>query len=408
MPEDGDGKLPRVLVVHNWAATGRVSGMCRAVEFDTSLLRDAGVEVDAYTRSDDEIAGFGRLRWAALSVRPIASPADARAFRRSVRRFRPDVVHVHNTMPLISPWVIRTAKRMGLPVVQTVNDYSMVCMARTFFRDGRPCHDCRGRVAPWPAVLHACGRGGKLSGPVGSRVRSAAYGFGMVVHRSTWRMVDRYLAVGGTVARHLELAGIDPGRITVRGDAVVDPGDPTAPGGAGALYLGRLSPEKGARVLVDAWERSGLGARHRLRVAGEGPERAAIERAAERVPGIEVLGPVDHERVLELMVDSSFVVVPSLWDEPGCLAAREAMARGRPVLGTRLGILPDLVDETSGWLVEPTVDGLAAGLRAAFDSRLEQMGAAARRRFEEHSSPAASLRTLLGVYADVAGTRHRG
>jgi glycosyltransferase involved in cell wall biosynthesis len=118
-----------------------------------------------------------------------------------------------------------------------------------------------------------------------------------------------------------------------------------------------------------------------------------------------LLGAVDYPRTLELMIESSFVVVPSLWEEPGCLAAREAMARGRPVLGTNLGVLPELVDASSGWLVEPNMEGIVAGLGAAFDAPLERMGNAARRRYEEHSSPAASLRTLLRVYAEVAPVR---
>jgi len=215
-------------------------------------------------------------------------------------------------------------------------------------------------------------------------------------------MVDRFLAVSGPVARHLVSAGIDPAKISIRGDALADPGPPAASAGnAGALYVGRLRSEKGAHLLLAAWERSGLGVEHRLILAGDGPDRDEIERAALKVPGVELLGRVTHERALQLMTESSFVVVPSLWEEPGCIAAREAMAHGRPVLATNRGVLAEMVDDEVGWLVEPTVEGIAAGLRAAFDSPLETMGAAARRRYDARFSPPASLRILLAAYTEV-------
>jgi glycosyltransferase involved in cell wall biosynthesis len=383
----------RVLIVHNWHRSDQISGENRSVEADIVLLRSAGVEVETYSRSNDEISNFGPAQWAGLALRPTLSPHDARVLRRLVGRFRPDVIHLHNPMPLISPWVVRTARASGVPLVQTVHNYQHVCVAKTYFRDGHPCHDCQGRSVPWPAVLHGCYHG--------SRAQSAVLGLSLAAHRSTWRLVDRFLAVGGAVARHLEKAGIDPKRITVRDIPVADPGTPSPTTTGGALYVGRLSHEKGAHLLLDAWRRSKLGMQHRLRLAGDGPDRAKIERVASGTPGVELLGVVPHQRTLDLMVESSFVVVPSLWEEPGCTAAREAMARGRPVLATNRGVLADIVDEEVGWVVEPTVEGMTTGLRAAFEAPLEPLGVAARRRFEERFSPPASLRALLRVYAEV-------
>jgi glycosyltransferase involved in cell wall biosynthesis len=105
------------------------------------------------------------------------------------------------------------------------------------------------------------------------------------------------------------------------------------------------------------------------------------------------------------MVESSFVVVPSVWDEPGCITAREAMARGRPVLATNLGVFPEIIDASCGWLVEPTMQGMTAGLVQAFEAPLERMGAAARRRYETQFSAEASLRSLLSAYAEAANGR---
>jgi glycosyltransferase involved in cell wall biosynthesis len=394
--------------VHNWHRAGLISGENRVVEGDTAMLRDAGVEVEIYSRSNDETADFNPVQWAEMSFRPIVSASDARGLRKHIRRFKPDIVHIHNVVPLLSPWVVRTAHAAGVPVVHTVHNYLHVCVAASYFRDGHPCFDCKGRALPWPAVLHGCSPTTRLPGPVGDRLKSMVLGTSLAVHRGTWKLVDRFLPVGSAVARHLEEAGIDPRKITVRGNPVSDPGPPSPPGDAGALFAGRLAGEKGPHLLLAAWERSGLGERHRLTIAGGGPDEETIKRTARGMAGVELLGHVEHARALELMTEASFVVVPSLWDEPFGLAVVEAMARGRPVLVTNLGEPAEMVQPGTGWVAEPTVDGLAAGLREAFDAPLEDVGRGARRRYEERYSPPVALRNLLTVYAELLGNGDSG
>jgi glycosyltransferase involved in cell wall biosynthesis len=387
--------------VHNWHRAALISGENRVVEGDIALLRTAGIEVETYSRSNDETADFSPVQWAGMAVRPIVSVGDARALRKHIDRFRPDVVHIHNVVPLLSPWVVRTARAAGVPVVQTVHNYLHECVAASYFRDGHPCHDCQGRTVPWPAVVHGCSPTTRLPGPVGDRLKSTVLGISLMAHRSTWRLVDRFLPVGVAVARHLERAGIDPRRISVRGNPVADPGPPTPPGNQGAVFAGRLSGEKGSQLLLAAWERSGLGSSQHLRLAGGGPDQAEVERAARRISGVELLGIVSHERALELMIESAFVVVPSLWEEPFGLTVVEAMARGRPVLVTKLGEPAEIVDTESGWTVEPTIEGMAEGLRTAFSAPLEHIGLGARRRYEERYSPQVALRNLLAIYSDI-------
>ena len=170
----GGTRIPqRVLIVHNWHRAGVVSGENRVVEADVRLLRDAGVDVETYSRSNDETAEFGPAQWANMAVRPIASVGDARGLRRHIERFKPEVVHVHNVVPLLSPWVIRTAHAAGVPVVQTVHNYFHECVAMSYFRDGHPCHDCVGRRYPWPAVVHGCNPTAQITGSVTGRMTSA-------------------------------------------------------------------------------------------------------------------------------------------------------------------------------------------------------------------------------------------
>src|SRR5262249_25956371 len=143
---------------------------------------------------------------------------------------RPDLVHLHNPYPLISPWIVRTAHRYGVPVVQTVHNYRHVCAAATFFRDGHPCHDCQGRLVPLPAVVHSCYRG--------SRAQSVVMATTLTVHRSTWRQVDRYLTLTPSMGAFLRAMGVDEARISVKPNTVPDPGEHNRVG-AGFLFAGR-------------------------------------------------------------------------------------------------------------------------------------------------------------------------
>jgi len=382
----------RVLIVHNRHRSGPPSGENRVVDEDAHLLEKAGIQVDLYQRSNDEIELLSLAQRAGLAVRPFYSREDVAAFRRRLHTFRPDIVHLHNPFPLISPWVVRTAKTAGIPVVQTVHNYRHVCPAATFFRDGHVCHDCEGRRVAWPAAVHRCYRG--------SAVQSAGMALAIAAHRSTWRLVDRYLAISDAVATHLGVAGVPPERITVRTNAVRDPGPP-APLGRGFLYAGRLHREKGYELLLSAWEASGLAGHSELVIAGDGDGRSAVEAVAGGASSVRYVGSVDARGVEQLVREARSVVVPSLWEEPFGLAVIEAFAGGRPVIGTAVGAIQRLVDDEVGWSVQPTPDSVAAAMREATGSDAEPRGAAARLRYEALYSPARAVEKLEEVYRSV-------
>src|SRR5437773_39112 len=226
----------KVVIAHNRYSSAQPSGENTVVDAEIAQLRAAGVEVVPFLRSSDEIGALPAAQKALLPLSPIrAAPAQA-ALRELIRREKPDLLHLHNPYPLISPWIVRTAHAEGLPVVHTVHNYRQVCANGLYFRDGHICHDCRGRAVPLPAVQHACYRG--------SRAQSAVMATALTVHRSTWRSVDRYIALTDAIATHLRDFGIPAERIVVKPNAAPDPGPPP-PLGDGFLFLGRLSPEKG-------------------------------------------------------------------------------------------------------------------------------------------------------------------
>jgi glycosyltransferase involved in cell wall biosynthesis len=385
----------KVVVAHNRYSSAQPSGENIIVDAEIAQLAAAGVEVVPYLRSSDEIAALGTAgRTLLLPFSPIYAPAAQRDLARLIREHRPDLLHLHNPYPLISPWIVRTAHAHGLPVVQTVHNYRQVCASGVYFRDGQICHDCRGRAFALPAIRHRCYRG--------SAAASAVMATTLAVHRGTWRGVDRYIALTGGIAAHLRGFGIPDERIVVKPNAVVDPGPATSTG-EGFLFAGRLAPEKGLSLLLDAWSRHPVGSLGTLRIMGDGPLRDRAEQAAAARPDVQFLGPRDAVAKWECFRAAAVVVACSTWDDVLPTVVIEALAAGRPVLGTALGGIPYLVGD-AGWTVPAIVDDLAAALPVARDGAAG-LADTARSRYLDTFTPEQVTKRLLDVYATTARPR---
>jgi glycosyltransferase involved in cell wall biosynthesis len=380
----------KVVVAHNRYSSAQPSGENTVVDAEIAQLAAAGVEVVPFLRSSDEIGSLPAAQKALLPVSPIVSPRAVRELRTLIKSEKPDVLHLHNPYPLLSPWVVRTAHAHGVPVVQTVHNYRQVCAPGLYFRDGHVCHDCRGRAFPLPAVVHACYRG--------SRAQSAIMATALTVHRGTWRSVDRYIALTDAIAGHLRDYGIPDERIVVKPNALTDPGPPP-PLGTGFLYLGRLSAEKGLELLLEAWSRRPVGTLGPLRIAGDGPLRGVAEAAAQERSDVVFLGPQSPEGVRAAMRDSAVLLAPSTWHDVLPTVILEALAAGRPVLGTQLGGIPYLVGD-AGWTVPATVDELSAALAVAA-AQASEIAPRARARYDGNFRPELLTGRLIEIYESV-------
>ncbi|GIH05804.1 glycosyl transferase [Rhizocola hellebori] len=367
-------------MVHNRYRSALPSGENTVVEQEIGWLGAAGVEVVPMLRDSDDIPTLPLLDKAMLPIDPIWAPSAQRELAGLIRRHRPDVVHLHNPYPLISPWIVRTAHRLGVPVVQTAHNYRHVCANGLFFRDGRICHDCVGRKLATPALVHRCYRG--------SATQSAVLAAALAVHRRTWLQVDRYVAPTPAMAAHLRRFGVAAQRITVKPNAVDDPGEPPSDPGQGVLFGGRLTAEKGLSLLLAAWPAE-LG---QLRVAGDGELRARVESHS----GVDYLGRLDRDGMRSAIRASAFVVVPSVLEDVHPTLIIEALANGRPVLGTDLGGIADLIGP-AGWVVPADVDALRAGLRVA-GAQAAGLRAVARERYLASHTPQRCVQGLIEVY----------
>lgn len=380
----------KVLVAHNRYQSALPSGENEVVGAEIQDLGRAGVEVIPYIRSSDEIAGMGAKDRLLLPFMPLHSRRATAEVSALIERHRPDLVHLHNPYPLISLSIVRAAHSHGLPVVQTVHNHRHSCARGSYFRDGHPCFECRGKSLPWPAVQHGCYRD--------SRLQSIVLASALAAHRGDQRKIDKYIALSPPIAQSLFESGlVGPEQVVVRPNSVPDPGPATSPG-TGLLFVGRLSREKGLPLLLDAWKQSG-GPFGTLSIAGDGPERARVAAAAA-TPDSKVvyLGLRDRPGVDQAMRSCAAVVVPSTAPEALSLVVLEAFAHGRPVLATRSGGLVSIVDDTVGWLCESDVDDLAAALARAAGSDLGALGHAARAAYEHKYSPDVVMAQQMAIY----------
>ena len=386
----------KVLIAHNRYRSAQPSGENIIVDSEMAQLREAGVKVVEFIRDSDDIAQFSAARKLALVGSPINSPAAKRDLARLIADEKPDVMHLHNPYPMLSPAVVTTAHAHGVPVVQTIHNYRHDCMNGLYFRDGQLCYDCHGKRWNGPGIKHGCYRG--------STPQSAIMATALGHHQDTWRSVDRFIALTDGIADYLRSIGMSDEQIRVKPNAIPDPG-PVKGLGEGFLFAARLVPEKGIATLLKAWQQHADGALGTLRVAGDGPLREEVEIVAAQRDDVEYLGALDREGMADAMQASSIMAIPSEWEDVLPTTGLEALASGRAILATTLGGAPFIAgvgtDHPAGVAVEPTVEGLSAGLATIWENQTS-FANNARQRYELVFSPEVVFARLLEIYQEAA------
>jgi glycosyltransferase involved in cell wall biosynthesis len=380
----------RILTVHNeYQIRG---GEDESSELERRLLQEMGHNVDAYIDNNRRIKTLGAINTA---FRTVWSNEAYRAVRQKLKQTNYSIMHVQNFFPLISPSAYYAARAEGVPVIQTLRNYRLLCPNALFFRDGKICEDCLGKPIPYPGVVHGCYRGS----PAASGVTTAM----ITVHRAirTWtNMVDVYIALTHFAREKFIQGGLPAEKIVVKPNFVYpDPGVGKGQGSY-ALYVGRLSTEKGLDTLISAWEQ--LAEPIPLKIVGDGPLAPDVQRAAERFPKIEWLGRKPMAEVHALMGQAMFLVFPSKWYETFGRVAVEAFAKGTPVIAANVGAIAELVqDGYTGLLFDP---GDAQSLASRVDwllshpSKLAQMRLAARSEFEAKFTAKVNYQRLMEIY----------
>lgn len=380
----------KLLLVHNFYQ--QPGGEDSVFQKEGRLLEEAGHEVIRYTTHNNLINSLGKTQLLKATIWNSGTYDD---LRELIRQERPQVVHFHNTFPLISPAAYYAAKTEHVAVVQTLHNYRLMCPAAILFRNASPCERCCHKAFPWPGVVHACYR----QSYAGSLTVAMMLGLHRV--KGTWNSkVDAYIALTEFAKRKFVEGGYPANKITVKPNFIhPDPG-PGEGNGACALFVGRLTYEKGIETLLAAWRQ--IGTCLPLYIVGDGPLAQMVADASKQIPGITWYGRLEQEDVYRLMGQAQVVVVPSLWYETFGLVVIEAFAKGTPVIASKLGALDEIIrHEKTGLHCRPgDHQDLIAKIQWVQNNPHEvlRMRREARRYYEENYTAESNFGSLMNIY----------
>lgn len=386
----------RIQLVHNFYSSATPSGENQVFEAEGALLLSRGNLVETSTRQSDEIRQQGAWGIFKGALATPWNPWAGSAIAKQVVKFRPNVVHVHNAFPLISPAIFHAIGKRSARVL-TLHNYRLVCPAAVPMRAGLVCTECIDKRSALPSLRHGCYRG--------SRIATVPLAFNVALHRwiGTWRNeVDAFIALSEFQRKTMAEAGFPERKIHVKPNFY--PGSPPVVRWADrddcVVFVGRLSAEKGTTALINAWRQWGSEA-PALRIVGDGPLRATLEQQASGLP-VAFLGQVPAQAAQEQIARAKLLVLPSECFEGFPMVVREAFAFGTPAAVSSIGPLASIVsDGVSGVVFPPAqASALLGKVRVAWGqpTELERMGKNARIEFEQKYTEDTNYETLMRIY----------
>lgn len=396
----------KVVIVHN--AYPQYGGEDTVVANETAMLKRHGYDVVPRIVPTEESGALNLIR---CGLSAVWNPVAARQLKLLLQREKPDIVHCHNTFPLLSPSIFAACRKAGIPVVQTIHNYRHICPAGGFFRDGAICEECIGKKFPSPVLKYRCYRNSRIASAI-----PAMTAYTQRIRRTFERDVDAVIALNLFGKEKLIEGGLPADRIVIKPNFSLDP-EMSDPGPRPEekpftlCFAGRLSTDKGIGVLLDAWTdffkavTAGSTPQPRLRIMGEGEMADRVVTAAEQCPGIEYLGRLSHSDTVREIAQADGLVCPSIWYEGMPMTLLEAFSVGTPVIASRIGGLPEMVQEgINGLLFTP---GDKEQLEAHFHklyaapALIDEMGSNARKIHESRYSEEVNFPLLDTIYRDV-------
>ena len=390
----------KIIQVHN--AYQHTGGEEVVVAAEYEMLKQYGHEIHQWIVENSGIESINTITKAKIALQSIWSYDSYEKISKKLQDLKPDLVHVHNTIPLISPSVYGACHDAGIPVVHTLHNYKLICPGAYLYRDAGVCEDCIGKLVPYPGLIHSCYRD--------NRSQTAVAVAGVTTHRlrGTYKNeVDIYIALTRFARQKFIEGGLPTEKIAVKPNFVnsnIEIGEHT---GGYALFVGKLVQYKGIETLLKAWHL--LDEAIPLKVVGQGPLEILLK---SNLPNnVEYLGPLPRDKVINLMQNATFLIFPSEWYEPFGMVVAEAFATGLPVIASRIGGITEIVKEGySGWNFTPEdAQELAHTVQRAWsdNTELQRRGVMARKQYEDYYSLEKNYQMIMSIY-ETAIAWHKG
>lgn len=391
----------KVLQIHNYYRSNLPSGENEVVRAENKLLKNAGHIVHEYSRSNDEWNDNKFNTGIQASLGTIWNNKVYKDVSKRIGEIDPDIIHLHNTFPLLSPSAVVAASHSKAACVMTLHNYRLFCSNAVITRNGKPCIECIENNSVLPALKHACYRN--------SRLLTIPIASGLKLHQAlhTWpKSLDSFIVMTSFQRDMMIKAGLPANAIHIKPHSAIDRGTPVPwdQRENRVVFIGRLSEEKGLHVLLDAWITMGPKA-PRIDIIGEGPLKAEIKMRikANRLQNkIRLIGALKHDEAIAYLAGSKLLVMPSVWDETFGLPIIEAFSSGVPVIASDRAHFPEMMSTTNGGCTYPSQDSnkLASLVMSLWDREIELRSYSMNGRlgFENHFSARPVLESLLSIY----------
>lgn len=378
----------KILLAHNQYQLH--GGEYRVFRSEKELLETSHT-VMPYEVSNQAVVGMAKPE---AFLRSVYSRQTIRDVNNICRQNLPDIAHIHNFFFMISPSFYYACHRNGIPVVQTLHNYRLLCPNALFFRDQHPCEDCKTRWFAWPGVVHRCYRA--------SAAATFSVAMMQTIHRMmrTWQnQIDLYIALTPFAKLKFIEGGLPAEKIVVKPNFLpADPGERTGEGDY-VLFVGRLSAEKGIHTLIKAWNSV---PNPPLKIVGSGLLENEVKHFAEQAANVHFVGALPHAEVFMMMKNARIIVFPSECYETFGNSMLEAFACGVPVIGSRLGAMQSLIHHgENGFLFEPGNEkDLVEKVQTLWGDRTlsKQMGKNAREEYRQKYTAAVNFNQLMEIY----------
>lgn len=386
----------RILILHNYYGSESPSGENIVVDKEVKMLREYGHSVKLYSRSSDEIRNikyFGKIIGASATP---WNPFSAQKVSKVIKDFQPDIVHAHNTFPLLSPSVFHAIGNKAAKVL-TLHNYRLLCSSGIPLRNGEVCLDCVKNRSIMPSLMHGCYRNSRIATiPIATKIG---------LHRliGTWhKKIDAFIVLSDIQKKVMTEGGLPEKKIHIKPNFTNKPKTfiPFKDRKNQVLFVGRLSKEKGVQTLISAWKKWGHKA-PKLIIIGDGPDRKYLENLANGLP-ISFLGKKNHNKVEHELSSSRLLIVPSEWMEIFGLVVIEAFSVGTPAAVSNLGALPSLVQNGKNGVIfeSGNISSLLSSIQPILSDNimLEKLSINAKETFEVKFNQKTNYNNLINIY----------